>query len=96
MIKFVATHGDQTVEYLLKEGVNVCGRDENCDIVIDHPQVSRNHLSVMVGPEGVVVQDLNSRNGTFVNGLRVKNTAQLKNGDTIALGKYLLKFVVET
>ena len=95
MMKFVATHDDQTVEYLLKEGINVVGRDQNCDILIDHPQVSRNHISVMVGPEGVVIQDLNSRNGTFVNGLRVKNTAQIKQGDTVALGRYLMKFVVE-
>lgn len=95
MMKFVATHDGQTVEYHLKEGVNTVGRDKNCDVAIDHPQVSRRHVSVAVGPEGAVIQDLNSRNGTFVNGLRVKDTAQLKHGDTVALGKYLMKFMAE-
>jgi len=97
MIKLIADDDGKTVEYILKEGINVVGRDEKCDIVIDHHQISRNHVSVIVGPEGIVVQDLNSRNGTFVNGLKVTNTAQIKHGDVLALGKYLLKcIVVET
>jgi len=95
MIKLIADSDDKTVEYILQEGINVVGRDDKCDVVIDHQQISRNHVSVIVGPEGIVVQDLNSRNGTFVNGIKVANTAQIKHGDVLALGKYILKCMVE-
>jgi pSer/pThr/pTyr-binding forkhead associated (FHA) protein/septum formation topological specificity factor MinE len=95
MIKFVADFDGRPIEYALKEGINVIGRDDKCDVVIEHPQISRNHVSVIVAPEGVVIQDLNSRNGTFVNGLKVTNTAQIKHGDVVALGKYLMRCIAE-
>jgi hypothetical protein len=95
MKKFAAKDGEKTTEYVLKDGVNLVGRDDNCDVVIDSQHISRNHISVVVKRDGVVIQDLNSRNGTFVNGLRVKNSVEIKNGDVVSLGKYRMVFISE-
>ena len=95
MKKFVAKDGEKTTEYVLKDGVNLVGRDDNCDVVIDSQHISRNHISVVVKRDGVMIQDLNSRNGTFVNGLRVKNSVEIKNGDVVSLGKYRMVFISE-
>ncbi len=95
MKKFAAKEGEKTIEYVLKDGVNLVGRDDNCDVVIDSQHISRNHISVVVKRDGVVIQDLNSRNGTFVNGLRVKNSVEVKNGDVVSLGKYKMVFISE-
>ena len=43
------------------------GRDESCDLVIDHPTVSRIHAQAIVGEDGLLVTDLGSKNGTAVN-----------------------------
>ena len=95
MKKFVAKENDATVEYALNDGVNLVGRDEQCDVVIDSPHISRNHLSVVISRDRAVIQDLNSRNGTFVNGLRVKNTVKIKSGDIVSLGKFAMSFIVD-
>ena len=95
MKKFVAKDGEKTTEYVLKDGVNLVGREDNCDVVIDSQHISRNHISVVVKRDGVMIQDLNSRNGTFVNGLRVKNSVEIKNGDVVSLGKYRMVFISE-
>ncbi len=92
MMKFVAKDQNNPAEFVLKNGVNLVGRDESCDIMIDSNHISRNHISCVVSRDRVVIQDLNSRNGTFVNGLRVKNSVEIKNGDVISLGKYTMVF----
>ncbi len=92
MMKFVVKDQDNPAEFSLKNGVNLVGRDESCDIVINSTHVSRNHISCVVSRDRVVIQDLNSRNGTFVNGLRVKNSVEIKVGDVISLGKYTMVF----
>jgi pSer/pThr/pTyr-binding forkhead associated (FHA) protein len=68
------------------------GRRPYNDIVIDNLAVSGEHAVIhMNGPE-VVLEDLNSTNGTYVNGKAIKKQA-LQNGDGIEVGKYKIKFV---
>lgn len=55
----------------LDKEVLVVGRDPSCDIVLDHPDVSRRHAELQVGPDGVVLKDLGSTNGTKVAGAPV-------------------------
>jgi len=63
------------------------GRDPNNDIVIDRHSISRNHLEVFINEEGTVfVTDLNSSNGTFINGNRISGTEILHPGDILRLG----------
>jgi pSer/pThr/pTyr-binding forkhead associated (FHA) protein len=76
---------------LTKERTTLGRRPYN-DIVIDNLAVSGEHAVIhMNGPE-VVLEDLNSTNGTYVNGKAIKKQA-LQNGDGIEVGKYKIKFV---
>ena len=69
----------------------VIGRDPNSDLPINDPKVSRAHARLTYNGRDVVLHDLQSSNGTMVNGRRVDN-AVLSNGDTIAVGDSELTF----
>ncbi|WP_158633360.1 FHA domain-containing protein [Tautonia sociabilis] len=64
------------------------GRGEGCHLRPNNEQVSRNHAEIRVGEDSVIVRDLNSRNGTFVNNQRLEaNTDHvLRNKDLIQIG----------
>ena len=71
---------------ILKPSVSV-GRDQDADIVIDDPTVSRKHAEIVRSNDGFVLLDLDSKNGTFVNETKVGQTGQsLKDGDEIRFG----------
>jgi pSer/pThr/pTyr-binding forkhead associated (FHA) protein len=70
------------------------GRRPYNDVVIDNLAVSGEHAAVQMTGEEVFLEDLNSTNGTYVNGKAVKRQ-QLFNGDTIEVGKYKIQFVSE-
>jgi pSer/pThr/pTyr-binding forkhead associated (FHA) protein len=79
-------------EVQLTKDRTTLGRRPYNDIVIDNLAVSGEHAVIhMNGPE-VVLEDLNSTNGTYVNGKAIKKQA-LQNGDGIEVGKYKIKFV---
>ncbi|HSN90360.1 MAG TPA: PAS domain S-box protein [Anaeromyxobacteraceae bacterium] len=62
------------------------GRASDADLAVDDPGASRRHARVERGPDGeYVIADLGSRNGTYVNGLKVRSTP-LREGDKIQLG----------
>lgn len=85
--RLVMTHGPEPGQtfYLDKEAVSV-GRDPGNDIVINHPQVSRQHARLVRRGGVIVLEDLGSTNGTFVNGMRLTAPHTLASGDTIGLG----------
>ncbi|QDU55620.1 SpoIIE family protein phosphatase [Aeoliella mucimassa] len=66
-------------------GRSVMGRSSECDIPLDVAAVSRQHAAIIKESDGVFVEDLNSRNGTFVNEQRVEGRRQLKHGDRILI-----------
>ncbi len=68
------------------------GRRPYNDIVIDNLAVSGEHAMVQMTGSEVYLQDLNSTNGTYVNGKSIKRQL-LQNGDSIEVGKYKIKFV---
>lgn len=72
----------------------VLGRHPGADVVLDDITVSLRHAQISMGPDGPVVADLGSLNGTWVNGWRVME-AQLRVGDEVALGRYHLLVVRE-
>jgi len=80
-----------TEHTLLKERTTVGRRPFN-DIVIDNLAVSGQHLAFLMTPSEVLVEDLNSTNGTYVNG-KVARKQALKDGDLLEVGKYKIKFV---
>lgn len=68
----------------LKSGKNLLGRSENCEISIQSQGISKNHCEVHVYPDKILVVDLNSSNGTFVNGVKVQ-TATVRTGDKLQI-----------
>lgn len=84
--------GQEIGVYKLDKPAMVVGRDERCDIPIDNLGVSRNHCQFIRRGDGFLLQDMNSSNGTYVNGKRVSEQA-LTNNDQILIGKYSMIFV---
>jgi DNA-binding winged helix-turn-helix (wHTH) protein len=79
----------------LSPGENVLGRDEDVNVRIDAPSVSRRHalITIAVG-EPAKVEDLGSKNGTWVGGHRLEGgPTLLKDGDALRLGKVELLFL---
>jgi len=70
------------------------GRDQGNVLVIDEPAVSRQHCLVRAGEDGYRIRDLASRNGTYVNGMPVKERT-LHNGDQIQVGYCAMLFVAQ-
>jgi pSer/pThr/pTyr-binding forkhead associated (FHA) protein len=70
------------------------GRKPNNDIVIDNPAISGFHGKIVKEGTAYAVEDLNSTNGTFLNGQRVKR-AFLKNKDQIGIARHVLEFSLE-
>lgn len=67
------------------------GRSEDCEVRIDNLGVSRHHCEIVSKDGFYLVRDLQSNNGTFVNGSKVE-VHSLNNGDVITLGKYSLEY----
>jgi hypothetical protein len=61
------------------------GRDESCDLIIPSRQVSRYHARLNISPEGVLLEDLASKNGTHCNGQPVIDPIFLQDGDIIQI-----------
>lgn len=81
--------------YSLKSGSNKFGRGEQSDCRIDSAQVSKQHFEIVVRDDKFFLKDLESSNGTFVNGVRVRN-ALLKKGDKIAVHDIVLELTDQT
>ena len=83
--------------HALVQGPNIIGRTNDADICIDRTEVSRCHARIMVSGNTATLEDLGSKNGTFVNGERLKNATPLSNGDEIWIGRSVarLRFLIE-
>ncbi|MFK7956102.1 MAG: FHA domain-containing protein [Lysobacterales bacterium] len=74
-------------------GEQVIGRHSDCDICLPADEVSRRHAKITVTPVGLMIEDLGSSNGTFINGDRVEK-AELKGGDELRLD--MVRFLVQS
>jgi hypothetical protein len=93
MFKLVVVGGkSRGQEFVLNSGDNTLGRDSSCDIPFPVDGVSKKHLMITVTDDVVYVQDLDSANGTFLNGKIIKR-ATAKGGDKIALPNAILQLV---
>ncbi|MBU5437451.1 FHA domain-containing protein [Tissierella sp. MSJ-40] len=69
------------------------GRHGDNDIMIKDPYVSKNHLQIVEDEGEYYLEDLNSANGTYLNGEKVLDVVKLKNGDRIRVGQIEFLFV---
>jgi DNA-binding winged helix-turn-helix (wHTH) protein len=76
----------------LAEGENILGRKLDDGITVDSHTVSRRHARITVSERGAVLEDLDSKNGTFLREARVKTPAALADGDQIRLGSVVMQF----
>lgn len=83
-MSYALRHGDH--DYPLGEGRFVIGRSESCQLCLNDPMASRNHAALRVENGRVRLEDLESRNGVFVNKERVVNSTLMNHGDTIRIG----------
>lgn len=81
-------------EVTLERPRMMIGRAAGCDVRIDDASISHQHAALELGSSGYRIRDLGSTNGVQVNGARMA-LAELKHGDTIALGQIELRYVVE-
>jgi FHA domain len=73
-------------EFELPQGALLIGRLPDCSVCLDDPLVSRMHARIIVQGDCVVVEDLHSANGVYLNGVRVASTAILREGDRLLMG----------
>ena len=76
----------------LGEGEHVLGRDPDLELFFNSPGVSRRHALIRVAGDEATVEDLGSKNGTFVADLRLDSPTQLRDGDLIRVGSVELTF----
>lgn len=72
----------------------IIGRDSGSDVQIDNVAVSREHAKIIKGQDYYLIEDLNSTNGTFVNGKKI-NKKFLEEDDEITIGKHSLQIILE-
>lgn len=63
----------------------VLGRESTCDVVVADRQISRYHARLTLTPEGVILEDLGSKNGTHHNGVALSGPVVLQDGDLISV-----------
>lgn len=81
-------------EILLRPGENVIGREPEAAIWIDDSAVSRRHARIVVGSDGATLEDLGSKNGTKLQGERIRSVAPLADRDMIRIGPASMVFRV--
>jgi len=93
-----AAGSDGAIEFIwnkqslrLADGEHLAGRDEACALVIDASTVSRRHAKITIVSGVATVEDLETTNGTHVNGTRISGPTCLSPGDELALGSEVLR-----
>jgi hypothetical protein len=82
-------------QFNLRSRLTRIGRNHDNDIALNGDRVSRYHAEIIREGEMMKVIDQKSRNGVWVNGQRIKDSAELKPGDRLRIGKQEFTFVVK-
>ena len=88
--RFWLVIGSQTV--VLSPGKTFVGRDPGCGVWVNVASVSGRHALITIRGRTASIEDLQSTNGTFVGGARIRERVDLRDGDTIQLGEMTIKF----
>ena len=79
-------------EFDLSKGTTLIGRSADCHVTIEDPLVSRQHARILIDGDDAMLEDLGSRNGVKLNGVAIKGTHPLKDGDRLRIGTQELVF----
>jgi DNA-binding winged helix-turn-helix (wHTH) protein len=79
-------------EIALSPGENLLGREENSVVWIDDALVSRRHARILIDEKGAVVEDLGSKNGTYLRGQRIDAPTKLADQDELKIGPASMTF----
>jgi len=77
----------------LRAGKLYLGRSPECELAISDPAVSRRHARLWVSPAQIVIEDLGSQNGVYVNGTRIHGPCELRAGDLLRICTHELELV---
>jgi hypothetical protein len=92
IVKMIVASGKSAGRSIaIKRNKLLIGRAEQCDVRPLSEEVSRRHCAITVGPAEVWVEDLGSRNGTFVNGTKITERTKVVDGDIVRVASLELK-----
>ena len=94
MYKLLIEHREQVREFILEKGTYTVGRSPENDITIPDPGVSRHHMKLYITDEGILVEDLGSTNGTFVNGEKIRGKVRVNKGDLVFVAEHRITFTL--
>jgi predicted component of type VI protein secretion system len=95
-ISLLVVRGPKQGQQILIERREFCiGRDSSCDWQTDFLIVSRRHAAIVVNEKRVLVRDLGSRNGTFVNGRVVMDECEVRHDDRVAVGPLEFRILMQ-
>ena len=83
-------HGRERVD----EGAHILGRDPDADVFLNQPGVSRRHARLVISAGQATIEDMGSKNGTFVGEQRVEGVRTLQDGDVVGIGSVRLTISV--
>jgi DNA-binding winged helix-turn-helix (wHTH) protein len=93
-LAFALTRGRR--QWPLTDGENILGREGDGAVWFDSTTVSRRHARIVINAGEVIVEDLDSKNGTFVGGVRLTGPVRLNDGDELRLGSLAMIFRVSS
>jgi pSer/pThr/pTyr-binding forkhead associated (FHA) protein len=88
----ILTKDKSKIVFRIKEGRSTIGRNITNTIVIDDKMISNYHAVIVNEDEDIRIEDLESRNGIFLNGLRIADSGRLNDGCIIKLGSTMIRF----
>ena len=88
--RFWLVIGDKTV--MLPPGETILGRDPGCGVWVNVASVSGRHARLVIRGRSAAIEDLQSTNGTFVRGARIRTRVDLRDGDVVHLGEVPITF----
>ncbi len=90
VIELIEDGRKRVIRQRLTPAVYSIGSDPKSAICIDHAGVSRNHASLFYEPQQILIEDLGSANGTFVENVRIKRAARVRIGQRVGIGPCLM------
>ena len=92
MAEFIILSGKHSGKRLTLSGEEaVIGRDDDCQVRLTSQEISRRHCRIVMTGETIVVTDLGSRNGTFINDIAIQSETLLRPGDVLQVGPMRLQ-----